>query len=250
MAPTVRRLGVALASLTSLAVLAGAGPAHAAAHRTPMRPALALERDTTVADRARRLLRALELVETGLAVRRDTTDIGARSRQKALLDSVRAVLDTAIVRSPDGARTLAVLQREYPGGALLLEFEGRRLLADGRPAEALARFEGLLRAQRRNVPLLRGRARALDALGREPDATVAWERVLDAYPIDDEAFDALFARHRRAGTVAAFHASIVRLRLLYPNDDVLLGREVRVLQALGLPDSAAAVARRFQGGGT
>jgi len=206
--------------------------------------------DTSVATRAREALRALELVETGLAVKRDSTDITRRSEQRRLLDAARAVLDTAILRVPEGRATLAVLQREYPGAALLREYEAWRLLADGNPLEALGRFEGLLRAQRRSTPLLRGRAHALDALHREPDATDAWRRVLDGAPGDGDAFDALWGRHTAAGTLAELHRTVIRLRLLHPSDTTLLGREVRVLQALGLPDSAAAIVQRFQGDGT
>lgn len=216
--------------------------AHPAAASAP-------EPDTTVAGRARGALRRLEVLETSLAVRSDTTDLAARARQRELLLAARAVLDTAIVRAPDGRRTLAALQREYPGAAILREYEGLRLLADGDPAGALRLFEGLLRAQRRNVPLLRGRARALDALGRAAEAEVAWGRVLDASPADEDAFEVLFARHARAGTLPAFHRTVQRLRLLEPDDPVILGREVRLLQAMGLPDSAAAVAQRFQRGG-
>jgi tetratricopeptide (TPR) repeat protein len=165
-----------------------------------------------------------------------------------MLVATRAALDTAVLVAPDGRRTLAVLQREYPGAAILREYEAWRLLADGDPREALVRFDGLLRASRRDAALLRGRARALDALGREPDATVAWERVLDGDPDDAQAFEALWRRHQAAASLKALHRTIARLRLLHPADTTLLGREVRVLQALGLADSAAAVVRRFAEG--
>jgi Flp pilus assembly protein TadD len=204
--------------------------------------------DTTAAMRARQALRELERLETGLAIRRDTTDLGRRAAQSRMLATVRATLDTAVLAAPDGGRTLATLQREYPGAAILREYEGWRLLADGEPGEALVRFDGLLRASRRDAALLRGRARALDALRREPDATAAWERVLDAQPASADAFDALWRRHQAASSLRVLHHRIARLRLLHPSDTTLVGREVRLLQALGLPDSAAAVARRFTEG--
>lgn len=204
--------------------------------------------DTTAAGRARQALRELERVETGLAARGDTTDVGRRSEQQRRLVATRLALDTAILVMPDGRRTLGVLQREYPGAAILREYEAWRLLADGEPDEALVRFDGLLRASRRNLALLRGRARALEALHREPAATDAWARLIDAQPSSTEAFDALWRRHQVTGSLATLHRTIARLRLLHPADTVLLGREVRVLQALGLPDSAAAVVRRFTGG--
>ena len=204
--------------------------------------------DTTAPARARLALRDLERLETGLAVRRDTTDLGRRAEQRRLLAAARVALDSAVLVAPDGRRTLATLQRAYPGAALLREYEAWRLLADGDPREALVRFDGLLRASRRDPSLLRGRARALDALHREPDATVAWERVLDGDPDDAQAFDALWRRHAAAASLGALHRTIARLRLLHPADTVLLGREVRVLQAMGLADSAAAVVRRFTEG--
>lgn len=220
-----------------------ATPARAQDRTPPTRNA-----DTTAAGRARQALRELERVESGLASRRDTTDLGRRSEQQRRLVATRLALDTAILVQPDGRRTLGILQREYPGAAILREYEAWRLLADQDPGEALVRFDGLLRASRRDVSLLRGRARALEALQREPDATEAWERLMDAQPASAEAFDALWRRHQAAGSLGTFHRTIARLRLLHPADTVLLGREVRVLQGLGLPDSAAAVVRRFMGG--
>ncbi|MBY0490154.1 MAG: hypothetical protein K2R93_09970 [Gemmatimonadaceae bacterium] len=205
--------------------------------------------DATVAGRARAALRDLERVEGGIIARRDSLDKEGRSAQRRLLDVARALLDTAILQARDGRTTLGALQREYPGAALLREYEAQRLLADGEPLRALGLFDGLLRAQRRNVPLLRGRARALDALRREPDATDAWQRLLDGYPTDVEAFEALWHRHQRASTMGELHKTVMRLRLLHPADTVLLGREVRVLQQMGLADSAVAVVRRFTGGG-
>ena len=211
-------------------------------------PARARYADTTAAGRARQALRDLERVEMGIAARRDTTDVGRRSEQQRRLVATRLALDTAILERPDGRRTLAMLQREYPGAAILREYEAWRLLADREPGEALVRFDGLLRASRRDVSLLRGRARALEALRREPDATEAWHRVLDAEPAGMEAFDALWRRNQAAGSLADFHRTIARLRLLHPADTTLLGREVRVLQGMGLRDSAAAIVRRFTGG--
>jgi hypothetical protein len=233
---TMRCAAVAIA----LCACVGAQPA-----RAQDRPTAPRNADTTAAGRARQALRELERLETGLAARRDTTDVGRRSEQKRLLVATRLALDTAILVATNGRITLAILQREYPGAAILREYEAWRLLADGEPNEALVRFDGLLRASRRDVSLLRGRASALEALHREPDATAAWERLMDAQPGSAEAFDALWRRHEAAGTLGTLHRTIARLRLMHPADTVLLGREVRVLQGLGLPDSAAAVVRRF-----
>lgn len=231
--------------VVTLALLVCVDPALA---RAQDRPATTRAADTTAAGRARQALRDLERVETGLAARRDTTDLGRRSEQQRRLVATRLTLDTAILVAPDGRRTLAILQREYPGAAILREYEAWRLLADHQPDEALVRFDGLLRASRRDVSLLRGRARALEALGREPEATEAWERVMDTDPTSAEAFDALWRRHQAVASLGTLHRTIARLRLLHPYDTVLLSREVRVLQGLGLPDSAAAIVRRFTGG--
>ena len=227
-----------------LVVIATAGAPRARGQDAPT----VARSDTTAAARARHVLRELERLEQGLAARRDTTDLGRRTEQKRRLVATRLALDTAVLAAPDGRITIAVLQREYPGAAILREYEAWRLLLDGEPAEALVRFDGLLRASRRESALLRGRARALEALQREPDATMAWERLLDADPSSAEAFEALWRRHQVASSLGTFHHSIQRLRLLHPGDTVLLAREVRVLQGLGLPDSAAAIVRRFTGG--
>ena len=190
----------------------------------------------------------MEAIETGIAARRDSTGNALRDEQQRLLSAARTVLDTVVLQAADGAATLTALQREFPGAALLREYEGWRFLADHEPARALERFDALLRASRRSSSMLRGRARALEALDRQDEATLAWQRVLDAAPADVEAFDHLMTRHQAAGTLGDFQQSIARLRLMHPRDTMLLGREVRVLQQLGLPDSAAALVQRFMGG--
>lgn len=205
-------------------------------------------RDTTTALRLRRTMRALEQLESGIAARNDSGANARRTEQRRLLDLARAQLDTVVMHGADGGAALARLMREFPGGALLREYDAWRRLADGRPAEALARFDALLRASRRNPTLLRGRARALDALRRRDEAVLAWERLLDAVPSDEEAFGALWRHHEESRALPSLHPIIGRLRLLWPADTVLLGREVRLLQAMGLHDSAAAVVRRFTGG--
>lgn len=198
--------------------------------------------------RLRRTLRALERVEIGIATSSDSSSTGPRAEQQRLIVAARALLDTVVLRAPDGRAALAGLEREFPGGALLREYAAWRLLADGQPADALARFDALLRASRRNLGLLRGRARALDALHQDAEAGLAWARVFTENPHDDEAFEELWRRHEAARSLAQLARDVARMRVLYPADTVLLGREVRLLQALGLPDSAAAVARRFHGG--
>lgn len=206
--------------------------------------------DTTTEQRLRRTLRALERLESGIAARNDSAGNARRSEQRRLLELARAQLDTVALHGADGGPALARLMREFPGGALLREYDAWRRLADGRPAEALARFDALLRASRRNPALLRGRARALDALRRRDEAVLAWERLLDAVPSDEEAFGALWRHHEEARALPSLHPIVARLRLLWPADTVLLGREVRLLQAMGLHDSAAAVVQRFTGGRT
>ena len=200
--------------------------------------------------RALHALRDLETLELGLAARRDTGNVKAQVEQQRLLGVTRAILDTAILQRPDGRRTLTALRRQYPGASLLAEYDGWRLLADADPTAGLAVFDALLRRERRSMSLLRGRARALDALHRTDDATAAWQRILDNDPSDADAFNALRRIHEADHTLPVFRATIARLRLLHPADTVLVGREVQLLQQLGQPDSAAAVAQKFAGGGT
>ena len=62
--------------------------------------------------------------------------------------------------------------------------EGRRLLIDGRFADALALFERALAASPRDPDLLNGKGAALRSLGRYDEANECYEMSLRADPRD------------------------------------------------------------------
>ena len=71
-----------------------------------------------------------------------------------------------------------------PGGGGGKEDEGRRLLVDGRFADALALYERALAGRPGDPDLLNGKGAALRSLGRYDEANECYEASLRADPRD------------------------------------------------------------------
>ena len=71
-----------------------------------------------------------------------------------------------------------------PGEEFRAAEEGRRLLIDGRFADALALFERALAGSPRDPDLLNGKGAALRSLGRYDEANECYEMSLRADPRD------------------------------------------------------------------
>jgi len=212
-----------------------------------VRPAGAQADDRAAREaRAQGALRALESAERTMAAHPDSITDGERTAQQAALVAARAALDSAVLLPPWGGETLADLRRAYPESALLARYVARRALRDHQAARALGQYEALLRRAPRDVELLAGRATALDSLDRGPEARAAWMRVLDAEPEHGDAFERLLQVPGDSASREALLQQVRRLRELEPERRLLVSREIRVLQALGRMDEAAAVLRTAQ----
>jgi len=168
-----------------------------------------------------------------------------RLQAEARRDVERA-LDRLVGMGAWGAGELERLQRWYPASRVLLRYRAGIAARDGRWQEAVAMYDRLLRDRPEDAGLHRNRAGVLESLGRGDAAAESWTRALELDPESEEAFRALLRIHREDEILSELLDRIRRLRALVPESEVLVEREVELLQRLGHLGEARALMREWE----
>lgn len=250
------------------ALLGGAAPLRAATLRTaPLRAAPVAAQDTAIPasevplrDSLRSTIRRLATLERGMLRSMQAGDSAAvsgadqrRSRVQASLDSLleRVVLGTAW-----GPVELDRLRARYPGSRVLDTFAARLRLRQNEPAAALELLDRLIGRDPSQAEIHVLRARALETLGRDHEAWMAYLRALDLEPGAEAPFRGLLDLARREDAAPdamdRLLTHVRRLRRMAVNDEtlapVLRDREVELLQRMGRLEEARAVQDTTGGG--
>lgn len=247
-----------------LVVLAGPGCANDVSAQAAVRPpgqATILERIAEARalepDSARRatldlvatdLLREIEATERrALGALRSTTSRSADTTVARRYGEARAGLDALLqaleAEGAWGTRRFLTLRAVYPESPMLLEAAARRAGRAGQRDTAIALYGRLLRREPSNVTWQRLRAGHLADAGQREAARRAYAVALDLEPLHEETFRSSVRLATSDDALEKLLAQIRRHRVAAPADRLLGEREVELLQRLGRPDEAAAVAK-------
>lgn len=227
-----------LAALLAVAVpLVAQGPADSAASLHALRQRLVelerTERELLPASGADRLRRPDELL---------------LARRERIRGEIARALDSLVTAGSGGRAAIRQLAREFPGADPVRRAEIQAAFQADDPAEALALTDRLRTTAPRDSQLVRWRAEACDALGRDAEALRARQALWEMAPDDGDAWRALVDAHVRAGSLPALRESVARIRLLHPESEIVQEQEIEVLHRLGRYEEAARIAASRTGG--
>jgi tetratricopeptide (TPR) repeat protein len=255
------------------ALVGGAGPLRAATLRTaplrtaPLRVAPAAPQDTAIPasevplrDSLRTAIRRLATLERGMLRSIQAGDSaavsGADQQRAAVQSTLDSLLERVVLGTAWGPAELDRLRARYPGSRVLDTFAARLRLRQDEPAAALELLDRLIGRDPSQAEIHVLRARALEALGREDDAWLAWLRALDLEPEAEAPFRGLLELARREDAAPdamdRLLTHVRRLRRMAADDRaqaaVLRDREVELLQRMGRLEEARAVQDTTGGG--
>ncbi len=169
----------------------------------------------------------------------DDAVLDRRARARARIASG---LDSLLDAGPAGRAAIQVLAAEWRGSDQVRRAEVRAAERATDAPEVLHLAEELLRESPRDTQVVRWRAQALGALGREADAVRAWQARFELAPEDESAWRDALRAHAAAGTLERLRQAVGRLRLIHPESRAVREREIEILHRLGRNDEAAKVA--------
>jgi len=183
-----------------------------------------------------------DLMPPGGASVLEPADDDALERRTHLRAEVMRNLEVLLAAGPAGRTEIQRLAVEFPSADLVRRAEIRAAFVADEPDEVLALADRMRISVPRDTQLLRWRAEAYEALGRQAEALQARQARWELAPEDGEAWRALVRAHERAGSLERLRESVARLRLLHPASTVVREQEMEILHRLGRYDEAARVA--------
>lgn len=236
--------------LIGLIGFAGLGaPARASAMTVPQDTAIPAS-EVGLRDSLRATIDRLAGLERGMLRSMQAGDsaamAGADQRRVAIRTTLDSLLERAVLRTAWGPAELHRLRTQYAGSRVLDTYAVRLRLREGEPGAALELVDQLIGrdAGQAGVHVLRGRA--LEALGRDHEAWLAYLRALDLEPGAEAPFRRLVRLARRESAAPdAMERLLGHVRRLQrlAGDGAALGpvlrdREVELLQRMGRLEEA------------